>query len=485
MSEPLASSSGPSRSGDAVEQNGSSSVASGSRTAYGKEATSSFIARSGFPLLATSSYLVQEISQEVEALLVSFTAAWTAAADQAKTSGCEDLPSPFAIFKDIYVERGWHLYQMHWSEHQETRSGIYTSFVRVLTGESPPTFQVLKDTELIESSSADYLRPLLPLLSISTDGTIRLNDTSLHKVPTVEVLKGMGVLFALKLIQSTTSVNVDISSRRTALRIPIEVDLYYVLALLPLIAQKSKALGDWIESQRLQPIDDVVFILKDMKGELDMEKKDGDNSDTSSEESEDATQEKRSGVFEMLVPTTYDARGALINNCLSTKGEIEKKEGTWGRLRTSEAAQDGIGMSRADLMRNLVRQRLDLPLRSGEKEVTSTANGLVMNPFKIERRGRSKDDVPVMIPPSMKAEDDLQECRDDVVQQRETYEGAKRQRVDGVEFASLLPSLINSTTQTATSVGPADLQPILAVARENVVHAMRKSMAGQRRSKRS
>lgn len=469
-----------------AEPNGRSTKPSKSRPLHGKEALSSFIARSGFPLLATSSYLVQEISQEVETLLECFAAAWTVAVGQAAASKAEDPPSPFVIFQNVYIERKWHLYQMHWSEHRDTRLSIYHSFIRVLTGECCRIQSYLDDpSDPIASSPADSLRPFLPLLSISKTGSNHISDALLAKVPTEEIVKATGILFALKLMQSTTLATLEKPSEEAALCIPIEADLFHVVTWLPSIVQKTKALGEWNDWKTLHPIDDVVYILKDMMGVPKDQVANGYNGDISLEEREKAAPGSGTGVFEVLIPTTYEARPALINNCLSTKGEVEKKEGKWGGLRISEAAPSGIGMSRADLMRNLVRQRLELPLRGEKVEGSSPASGhstLSMDPFKSERRGRAKEDLPVIAPPGKQAEDALQECRDDLVQQREAYEAAKKQHLDGVDFASLLPTLQDSTMQSATSFGSIDLPAILAEARGKVVHEMRKSMTGQRHS---
>jgi hypothetical protein len=131
MSDP--SPAGPSRNANQVEQ---SRRPSGSRKTSSKDAKPSYITRTGFPLLATSSSFVQDISQEVTALLESFVQAWVTAIEQFDSiEESADLPSPFAIFRQVYVERGWHFYQMYWSEHFQTRLKIYHSFVRVLTGE--------------------------------------------------------------------------------------------------------------------------------------------------------------------------------------------------------------------------------------------------------------------------------------------------------------------------------------------------------------
>lgn len=104
------------------------------------ESGGSYIHRSGFPLLASSSYLVQAVSQETNGLLEAFVAQWHAAVDRtyratSEETGGDEPPSPFVIFKHLYQQRGWHLWQLYWSEHQESRRSIYHTFVRVLTGE--------------------------------------------------------------------------------------------------------------------------------------------------------------------------------------------------------------------------------------------------------------------------------------------------------------------------------------------------------------
>lgn len=99
------------------------------------EASWSYIARTGFPLLATSSYLVEEAAQEAKALLAQYRDEWLGAVTQFNNVVSEAPPSPFTIFKKVYTQRGWHLFQLYWSEHQETRINIYHTFVRVLIGE--------------------------------------------------------------------------------------------------------------------------------------------------------------------------------------------------------------------------------------------------------------------------------------------------------------------------------------------------------------
>jgi hypothetical protein len=334
------------------------------------------------------------------------------------------------------------------------------------------------------------LRPLVSLIGTTEDDLLKLDEILVEKVPATEVLKAIGVLFALKLIQSTTAISTsDTSFRHSEPRIPIEADLYHVLYALPSITRVSKALGGSENRSGLQPTDDVVFVLKDMMGDSQVHnavqmtesERDGYDTETSLDENDEREGVSKT-VFDVLLPTTYEARPALVNIGLSTKAEMEKARGIWGRLKSSETAKDGMGLSRADLMRNLVRQRLELPLRASKEDgVDSASQSLTMDEFKIDKRGHSKDSFPVTVPPGDQAEQNLQECRDEVAQQEEVYQASKKQRFNNVDMTSLLPTSVDGTSRAesfTTPIEPADLQSILAAARGKVVQAMRKHMRG-------
>lgn len=93
------------------------------------EAGSSYIARSGFPLLASSEAFIAEIDQETTLLLDHFVQAWKS------EEFSQESASPFTVFKKLYFHRGWQYFQLYWSENVKTRESIYYAFVRSLTGE--------------------------------------------------------------------------------------------------------------------------------------------------------------------------------------------------------------------------------------------------------------------------------------------------------------------------------------------------------------
>lgn len=114
---------------------------------YSAEASPSYVTRSGFPNLASSFHFVEAASTGAAALLDEFVQAWSstveAALAQAEPGSPLPAPSPFAVFKGVYTRQGWNLFQLYWSEHHDTRSNIYLTFVRVFTGECLPARGVL------------------------------------------------------------------------------------------------------------------------------------------------------------------------------------------------------------------------------------------------------------------------------------------------------------------------------------------------------
>lgn len=132
---------GPSSNVRATRKAGSQSTATfGASLPYlalrtsGSETSWSPIARTGFPLLATSSYFVREVAQEVTELLKQFRNEWLEKVTQQDGLKSEPPLSPFEVFKRIYTQRGWHLFQLYWSEHYETRINIYHTIIRILVG---------------------------------------------------------------------------------------------------------------------------------------------------------------------------------------------------------------------------------------------------------------------------------------------------------------------------------------------------------------
>lgn len=256
----------------------------------------------------------------------------------------------------------------------------------------------------------------------------------------------------------------------------------------------------------VQPVDDVVYILNELTGDAALQEQlaavhfvnGGKLGDESNDGERVIPQEQSGSAFELLAPTGYEARPALIFTQLSTKSQSDRRKRVWGHLRASETAEEGVntfGLSRADLIRNLLKERLELPMRAtlkdlepdAEVERASDVHGeehhhLVLEPCKINNRGRAKSKTAVTLPPGRGAEDTLQKCLDEVAEESEVYEKSKRQCLGGsTPWAALMPTerdakpvhLSLSSTQSPS------LQDILGTARGRVVASLRSSLAGK------
>lgn len=131
---------------------------------------------------------------------------------------------------------------------------------------------------------------------------------------------------------------------------------------LPKLA--SKALGIFEGLTKVQPSDDVVYVLHDLFGSC-----------------ENLTSETgKEGVFQVLAPVEAGIRTPLARNRLSTKGEVERNSEMWGYLNSntnetySEAESGGTRtpLNRSELLYNLIRHRLGLPLYPSNYQQTET-----------------------------------------------------------------------------------------------------------------
>lgn len=265
-------------------------------------------------------------------------------------------------------------------------------------------------------------------------------------------------------------------------------DIYHVLLALPVLAESSLAQPEGRFAPGLQPMDDVVFLLRDMSGDATTSGEatsDEELSEASSDGEGQAPRPRagRESVFEVLPPTAYGARPAMVSNVLSTRAERERRGGIWGQVRSTGEEGNTSGMSRAELMHNMLRERLKLPVcdpsgapyMDSAANVSSTSQGmrpdLVMEPAKVEKRGQTKGRERIALPPSREAEEALQECLGRVAACKHRYDGSKKQRLGD---ASLLPTQYDTQGQTAY---PSTTKGILALARQRAVRAIRSSIA--------
>ena len=236
-------------------------------------------------------------------------------------------------------------------------------------------------------------------------------------------------------------------------------------------------------------MDDVVFLLRDMMSGDATTSGEATSDEELSEASGDGEGQDpgprpgRTSVFEVLPPTEEGARPAMVSNILSTRAERERRGRIWGQVRSTGEEGKTSGMSRAELMHNLLRERLKLPVcdPSGAPYMDSAGNvssssqsmcqDLVMEPAKVEKRGQTKGRERIALPPSRKAEEALQECLGRVAACKHRYDGSKKQRLGD---AGLLPTHHDTQGQTAY---PSTTKGILALARQRAVQAIRNSIA--------
>jgi hypothetical protein len=136
-------------------------------------------------------------------------------------------------------------------------------------------------------------------------------------------------LFCLYGFQSTTILTSRDSNphRESRPRVALEADLFKALLKLPLLV-KDQAL-----------VDEVTFTLRTMLGE---------------------TRGGGESVFDIMLPSHYQARPPLVDNTFSSKGDLERKRKPAGRLIDDETGAI-VSLSKAELGLAMVRQALDMP----------------------------------------------------------------------------------------------------------------------------
>lgn len=203
----------------------------------GIEQGSSYIARSGYSLLATSEQFVQSIEGEIDGLLTQFERLWQEQLEQYPSRDSDtsrdcavDRPSIFSLFKRIYKDRGWPYFQLYWSEHLKTRKSIYDNLIRCLTGKSAP-LRITSPPSYI--CLTDRLRLLLPLVDSDESNNVTIRTEAVRQAKPNLLLRACGISFMLRLLQSTTALlPKDVDLKVTSARIPIEAGKLFILVAL-------------------------------------------------------------------------------------------------------------------------------------------------------------------------------------------------------------------------------------------------------------
>ncbi|PWN31669.1 uncharacterized protein FA14DRAFT_91991 [Meira miltonrushii] len=311
-----------------------------------------YISKSGFENLATSSHFVKCLREDREKLLSAFVREWKDRKEAVRKEATEvdDNPKgkrratgsteiPFQIFKRIFEQQGWHLAQLFWSEHDATRLAMYTSTIRIF---------------------AEPLQSLIPFVSGSSPG----HDT---------LLRACGSVFAMYLLQSTSII--EERYRHTpgnGVRLPLEADLLMVLNKLPDLA--GAILQEPIDQDGLRPIDDLIFVIRELQAPSDL----------------GCHESVHGSSVDVLLPTQYKARPALISTTFTTRSEVDREGGEYGSIRDLEN-NSTHALNRIEMAHALVRKAIGMPLLS-------------MNPSDEEDRFLTKNlDGDVEYDPSSKA----------------------------------------------------------------------------------
>lgn len=346
--------------------------------------------------------------------------------------------------------------------------------------------------KFLSLSSLDHLRILLPLLGAAEGQKIKVDADQAFTLSSEDTLNACGVVFALRLLQSTTCFTLsDTDFEHHSGRIPIEADLYHVLLAIPSIVRASQKMIEWDNGHGFQPIDEVIYLIKEMTGEIASfyDAANGNiksSSEIALDSDEDTTPSRPSSVFDVLAPTSYEARPAPIGNHISTIADVERRKRTWGELNR-EIHQEGaatsttIGMSRADLMRNILRQKLQLPLKSHlESEGTQNEN-LSMKATRHGKRSKAIDGLFASLPQDEDAEQILQDSLEKVTKQQDRYESNKKQCTFGIHFASMQSAESSPSKMEGAPLakGSDESSSIFAEAKREVFQTIRTSMIRQ------
>lgn len=284
-----------------------------------------YISKSGFENLATSSHFVKYVREDTEKLLSAFVRGWKDQMEAVRKDATEvdNLPigkrkatgsieSPFQIFKRIFEQQGWHLAQMFWSENDSTRLAMYISTIRIFA----EPLQAL--TLFVPGSSPDH-------------------DT---------LLRACGCVFAMYLLQSTSIL--EERHRHMpgyGVRLPLEADLLLILNKLPYLA--STFLHEPIDQDGLRPMDDLIFVIRELQAPSDL----------------GCRESTHDSSIDILLPTHYKARPALISTNFTTRSEVDREEGEYGSIRDLEN-NSTHSLNRIEMAHTLVRKAVGMPLLS-------------------------------------------------------------------------------------------------------------------------
>lgn len=316
----------------------------------GAEGGLSYLSRSGFEGLATSSYFVARLRSDVDALLDTFVERWmhkpTSEVQEAELDTASSISrkgkrkrqanaerkevewvqevaeatSPFKLFSQLFHQQGWHRAQLCWSEHEVTRRAIYDTLIRILTLE----FRPLKEALVVD------------------DGKIRMADQGINTITNQNLLRACGALFAVHLVRSTTSLNgSDRLQPGKQTRVAIEADLLHSLCALPTLA--SSILSKPRDADGLRPIDDVYYILQGLLGSTNAP---GDS--------------LCDPMVDVLLPTDYSARPPIVSNFFSTKAEVDRRHSRCGFL-IDERTKQQLPLNRAESAHALLHDALGMP----------------------------------------------------------------------------------------------------------------------------
>ncbi|MCO5589895.1 hypothetical protein L7F22_043864 [Adiantum nelumboides] len=221
------------------------------------------------------------------------------------------------MFKRIFVEQGWHLAQFFWSENDATRLAMYTATIRI------------------------FAEPLQALSSF-VSGRDDIQSQPDHDT----LLQACGCVFAMYLLQTTTIL--EERYRHTpgyGVRLPLEADLLLILNKLPDLS--FQILQEPVDEDGLRPIDDLIFILRELQAPSDL----GPHEST------------QGSTVDVLLPLQYKARPALITTTFTTKSEVDREGGEYGSIRHLEINSTQY-LNRIEMAHVLVRKAVGMPLLS-------------------------------------------------------------------------------------------------------------------------
>ena len=137
----------------------------------------------------------------------------------------------------------------------------------------------------------------------------------------------------------------------------LPVDLFHILINLPILLVEGEVFPSTPSEDGLQPLDDVIFVLRELTGaNVTLAESSVDVQDDLTARSDSAA---RDNIFDLLAPTTYNARPATVNNRVATKADMERRRELWGSLDSFDSqGTRSVPLSRADLMRHILKQKM-------------------------------------------------------------------------------------------------------------------------------